>query len=88
MKIRRYICYIPLSNNTLIMALSKDTSVPVFSKQELFQKFFYINKKDIRPVINRIISENRKNLTLEMAKRKKLIRPNEYRKFCEEMSLL
>lgn len=87
MKIRRYICYIPLSNNTLIMALSKDTSDPVFSKQELFQKFFYINKKDIRPVINRIISENRKNLTLEEAKRKKLIRPNEYKKFCEEMSL-
>ena len=86
MKIRVYICYIPLSNS-LIMALNSDITNPVASKQELFQKFFYINKKDIRPVINRIISENRKRLTLEEAKRKKLIRPNEYKKFCEEMSL-
>ena len=53
------------------MALNSDITNPVASKQELFQKFFYINKKDIRPVINRIISRKQKTLNFRRSQEKK-----------------
>lgn len=55
----------------------------IYSKKQLFTKFWYFPTNEVRTSINAIISKNRA-ISLEQAKLKRNVRPNEVTLFCKE----
>lgn len=58
--------------------------VPVETKGQLYQKFSYVSKKDVKLLINKCITENR-GISIDQAKKLSIIWPKEYEMFLERM---
>lgn len=59
----------------------------IYTKKKLFEKYYYLPEDEMRVTINEIIAKTR-NLTFEVAKYKKKLRPTEVRLFLEEYDLV
>ena len=56
-------------------------------KQKIYKKFHYLPTSEMRRCLNKIISEMR-GLSIDQAKHKQYVRPNEYDLFVQEMGIV
>ncbi|MGQ3678545.1 hypothetical protein [Tenacibaculum discolor] len=59
----------------------------IYSKKKLFEKYYYLPEREMRVTINEIIA-NTRNLSIEVTKHKKKLRPSEVRQFLEVYDLV
>lgn len=59
----------------------------IYTKGNLFKKYYYLPEREMRNTLNEIIAETR-HLTFDVAKHKKKLRPSEVRKFLEAFDLV